>query len=152
MTGEASPDIGGMILQAGAWFGGLLTSGVLLGLLDRWMKSRADARGLSRQEDRDETDDDRVMRAELRADLEHERAVRRAEEAAHAETKRDRDRGWDLARWWKGAAWSMRHRAANARQAADDLARSKGIDPPGWSGSLDLPADLETPIPRHPAE
>ena len=151
MTGEA-PNLNSMLIQAATWFGGLITSGVLLGLLDRWMKSRADARGELRQDDRDEVDDDRKWRAEMRTDLERERAARRAEEDAHAETKRDRDRGWDLARWWKGAAWGMRHRAANARQAADDLARSKGIDPPPWSGTLDLPEDLEAPIPRHPAE
>lgn len=76
----------------------------------------------------------------MRTDLERERAAHRAEEDAHAETKRDRDRGRGLARWWKKSADDMQHHAKNARQAADDLARLKGIDPPPWRASLDLPA------------
>ncbi|TPG53289.1 hypothetical protein EAH89_17380 [Roseomonas nepalensis] len=137
----------------------LAGGGILWGWLDRRATARANAQKAAREEDRDEVEDDRKWRAEMRTDMEalrterdRERTMRYAEERSHADTKRDRDRGWDLARWWKGAAWGMRHRAANARQAADDLARSKGIEPPPWSGSLDLPTDLEEPIPRHPAE
>lgn len=44
MTGEV-PNLTGVLIQVATWFGGLITSGVLLGLLDRGMKSRADARG-----------------------------------------------------------------------------------------------------------
>ena len=152
VTGDA-PGLSALLIQVGTWFGGLVTSGVLLGMLDRWMKGRADARGERRQDDRDDVDDDRKLRAELRADLERERKSRREEEDAHNATKRDRDRGWDLARWWKGAAWRMKHHAGNARQAADDLARLKGIEPPPWKASLDLPTELEDPVTdRQPAE
>lgn len=44
----------------------------------------------------------------------------------------DRDRGWDLARYWNGAAHRLRHLAANARQVAELTADRAGYDLHPW--------------------
>lgn len=61
----------------------------------------------------------------------------------NAELERDRDRGWDLARWWNRRAHEMRHAATNAQSAASNLAASQRLEAPTWP-DMTLPG-LETP-------
>jgi hypothetical protein len=56
---------------------------------------------------------------------------------------RDRDRGWELARWWNARAHVLRHDALNAQQSATHLARERNLPEPTWP-DMTLP-DLEDP-------
>jgi hypothetical protein len=44
----------------------------------------------------------------------------------------DRDRGWDLARWWNKRAHEMRHACANAQTVAQNLLIASGKEPATW--------------------
>lgn len=48
------------------------------------------------------------------------------------EVQRDRDRGWDLARWWNQRAHELRHSSLNAQTIVVGLCAREGIDPPVW--------------------
>ena len=52
--------------------------------------------------------------------------------------ERDRDRGWDLARWWSNRAHELRHAGLNAQMVAQNLAASQGRVAPG-QGRPDQP-------------
>lgn len=54
------------------------------------------------------------------------------------EVERDRDRGWDLARWWNRRAHELRYAGVNAQAAAQNLA---------FDGSQPLPAWPDMTIP-----
>ena len=66
------------------------------------------------------------------------------------ETEYDRDRGWELCRWWNRRAHELRHAGINAQQIASNLAMAAGHDLPAWP-DMTIPLDIEAPIPRrHP--
>lgn len=103
----------------------------------RWWTDRDDARA-AQQATRDQA---------LLRDLESQRAAlsrdhadlfdrMRAEllrcQARLAEVERDRDRGWDLARWWNRRAHELRHAGVNAQAAAQNLAYGGGHPAPVW--------------------
>ena len=60
-----------------------------------------------------------------------------------AELERDRDRGWDLARWWHQRAHQLRHAGVNAQTVAAGLCRQLELDLPVWP-DMTLP-HLEEP-------
>ena len=53
-------------------------------------------------------------------------------QARLAEVEHDRDRGWDLARWWNRRAHELRHAGVNAQAAAQSLAFAAGHPLPPW--------------------
>ncbi len=53
-------------------------------------------------------------------------------EARCAELERDRDRGWDLARWWNRRAHELRHVGLNAQTIVVGLCAREGVDVPRW--------------------
>lgn len=59
------------------------------------------------------------------------------------EVERDRDRGWDLARWWNQRAHELRHAGVNAQTIVIGLCAREGIDPPIWP-DMEVPG-LEDP-------
>ena len=60
------------------------------------------------------------------------------------ELERDRDRGWDLARWWNRRAHDLRHAGLNAQAMVVALcAREEKLVPP-WP-NMDVPS-LEDPM------
>lgn len=103
----------------------------------RWWADRGDARAVQAA-----TRDQALMR-----ELETQRAAlsreqtdlfdrMRAElqrcQARLAEVDRDRDRGWDLARWWNRRAHELRHAGVNAQATAQVLAFEAGHPQPAW--------------------
>ncbi len=48
------------------------------------------------------------------------------------ELERDRDRGWDLARWWNQRAHELRHAGLNAQTMVAGFCAREGVDPPDW--------------------
>ena len=134
-----------LALKAAAVATALGGSAVLYGMWDRIAMARAKAREAERQGGRDEVDDGKQLRVELRGDLTTMRKWLAEEEEAHRETSRDRDRGWDLARYWNRRAHAARHAALNARQVAEGYARRLEAPPPDWSEhpSVVLPDELE---------
>ncbi len=120
-------------------------SAILFGWMDRRAKNRADARGDNRSDMQAISQERDKAMADLRADLDRERRYRQ-------EVEDDRDRGWNLARWWNRKAHTLRHAALNARQAAEMLADGQNIPAPIWRTDVEIPDDLEQPIPRQPGE
>ena len=59
------------------------------------------------------------------------------------EVERDRDRGWDLARWWNQRTHEVRHAGLNAQTIVVGLCAREGVDPPIWP-DMEVPG-LEDP-------
>lgn len=59
------------------------------------------------------------------------------------EVERDRDRGWDLARWWNQRAHELRHAGVNAQTIVVGLCAREAVDPPLWP-DMEVPG-LEDP-------
>ena len=59
------------------------------------------------------------------------------------EVEHDRDRGWDLARWWNRRAHELRHAGVNAQTAVQNMAHAAHQPEPGWP-DMTLPG-LEDP-------
>lgn len=59
------------------------------------------------------------------------------------EVEHDRDRGWDLARWWNRRAHELRHAGLNAQTMVAGLCAREGVDEPIWP-DMTLPG-LEDP-------
>ncbi len=57
--------------------------------------------------------------------------------------ERDRDRGWDLARWWNQRAHELRHAGVNAQTIVVGLCAREGVEPPAWP-DMEVPG-LEDP-------
>lgn len=53
-------------------------------------------------------------------------------EARCAELERDRDRGWDLARWWNRRAHELRHAGLNAQMIVVGLCAREAVEVPSW--------------------
>ena len=49
-----------------------------------------------------------------------------------AELERERDRGWDLARWWNRRAHELRHAGLNAQTMVTVLCSREELDEPAW--------------------
>ena len=60
------------------------------------------------------------------------------------ELERDRDRGWDLARWWNQRAHELRHAGLNAQTMVMGLSLRVDEPPPRWPDMV-VPA-LEDPM------
>lgn len=60
-----------------------------------------------------------------------------------SEVEHDRDRGWDLARWWNKRAHELRHAGLNAQTIVVGLCSREGVDAPNWP-DMELPG-LEEP-------
>ena len=65
-------------------------------------------------------------------------------EARCAELERDRDRGWDLARWWNRRAYELRDAGLNAQTIVVGLCEREGVEVPRWP-DMGLP-HLEEPV------
>ena len=48
------------------------------------------------------------------------------------EIERDRDRGWDLARWWNQRAHELRHAGLNAQTIVVGFCSREGVEEPTW--------------------
>jgi hypothetical protein len=48
------------------------------------------------------------------------------------EVERDRDRGWDLARWWNQRAHELRHAGLNAQTIVAGFCCREGVEEPTW--------------------
>lgn len=59
------------------------------------------------------------------------------------DVERDRDRGWDLARWWNQRAHDLRHAGLNAQAMVVGFCSREGVEPPTWP-AMDVPG-LEEP-------
>ena len=59
------------------------------------------------------------------------------------DVEHDRDRGWDLARWWNQRAHELRHAGVNAQTIVVGLCAREGVDPPTWP-DMEVPG-LEDP-------
>jgi hypothetical protein len=83
----------------------------------------------------------------LTAELDKQRAALSAEHAALfdrlkaelvrvcarlEEVEKDRDRGWDLARWWNRRAHELRHAGLNAQTMVAGLVSRDGLPMPNW--------------------
>jgi len=64
-------------------------------------------------------------------------------QARLAELEEDRDRGWDLARWWNHRAHELRHAGLNAQAMVAGLCSREGVDVPVWP-EMNVPG-LEDP-------
>lgn len=64
-------------------------------------------------------------------------------QARLAEVEQDRDRGWDLARWWNHRAHELRHAGLNAQTMVGAFCCREGVEPPAWP-DMDVPG-LEEP-------
>ncbi len=65
----------------------------------------------------------------------------------YRELETDRDRGWDLARWWNDRTHQVRHTYRNALHMANARLERVG-EPLVAEPDVDVPNDLEAPIPR----
>ena len=120
----------------------------------RWWAERGDKKedtALSRQEratqmtdarmsDIARRDAERITGLELRISI---------LEGTRGRTEFERDRGWDLARWWNAECFRTWHLWTNASQMADNAMRQAGLMPPVWPVS-NLP-QFEAPYPPAPA-
>jgi len=64
-------------------------------------------------------------------------------QARLAEVEADRDRGWDLARWWNQRAHELRHDGLNAQAMVAGLCAREDVDVPAWP-EMSIPG-LEEP-------
>ena len=48
------------------------------------------------------------------------------------DVERDRDRGWDLARWWNQRSHELRHAGLNAQTIVMGLCAREGVETPLW--------------------
>src|SRR3954451_6469979 len=60
-----------------------------------------------------------------------------------AELEQDRDRGWDLARWWNHRAHELRHAGLNAQTMVAGFCSREGVEIPEWP-EMEVPG-LEDP-------
>ncbi len=60
------------------------------------------------------------------------------------ELEHDRNRGWDLARWWCGTAYDMEYAVANVERQANIKLRDAGLPMVDWPQRQALPG-LEEP-------
>ena len=103
----------------------------------RWWADRDDTRAVQ-QASRDqalmrELETQRAALSREHADLfDRMRAELLRCQSRLAEVERDRDRGWDLARWWNRRAHELRHAGVNAQAAAQNLAFAAGHAQPSW--------------------
>ena len=83
-----------------------------------------------------------------RVEAERDRAVANArmERDLRIDVERDRNRGWNLARYYHSQARSMLHALGNARQMVMGLLPPQA-EPPKWV-EFEVPFDMEAPIPR----
>lgn len=54
------------------------------------------------------------------------------------EIERDRDRAWDLARWWNSRAHDLRYAGTHAQAMVEGFCSRDGLEPPAWP-NMDLP-------------
>lgn len=103
----------------------------------RWWADRGDTRAVQ-QATRDqalmrELETQRAALSREHADLfDRIRAELLRCQSRLAEVEHDRDRGWDLARWWNRRAHELRHAGVNAQAAAQNLASAAGHQQPVW--------------------
>lgn len=128
--------------------GGLpgLVSGAFVAI--RWWSERGDKRDvdvLSHQERMSR--DMEAQRATLSKDASELFDRYRAEtdrlQLRNAQLEKDRDRGWDLCRYWFRFAETLVHSTRNAQAVASGLANQAGIPPPVWP-DLTMPS-MEEP-------
>lgn len=86
----------------------------------------------------------RVALSREQSDL-FERLRHELERVQHrlGEIERDRDRAWDLARWWNQRAHDVRHAALNAQAMVVGFCSRENVEPPTWP-DMQLPG-LEEP-------
>ncbi len=114
----------------------------------RWWADRGDKyvdRTLTRQQDLlRELEAQRTALGREHADLfDRMRTELLRKEARVAELERDRDRGWDLARWWHRRAHELRHAGLNAQTIVVGLCSREDLAAPNWP-DMTLP-HLEDP-------
>ncbi len=114
----------------------------------RWWVERDDKRieGARSREERlmRELEAQRTALSREHADLfDRMRAELLRKEARLLELERDRDRGWDLARWWNRRAHELRHAGLNAQTIVVGLCAREDLAPPTWP-DMTLP-HLEEP-------
>ena len=128
-----------------------------IGIAIRWMRSEHTsdtARGLTAAQKIQEdllaqravlTKEQADFLESIRAELVRCYALIASIRAELAALGRDRDRGWDLARWWNRRCQDMRNVAANNHMLATDMALvAKQLPPP--TPDLTLPA-FEAAVP-----
>ncbi len=57
-------------------------------------------------------------------------------QARLADVEGDRDRGWDLARWWNQRAHELRHAGLNAQQMVAGFCAREDVDVPTWPNMI----------------
>lgn len=101
-----------------AWAAIIVSAGPTAWLWYRsWRKDHADRKERKTLEERKNSEDVRqnvdkqsiAIITEMRTEITLLTERLRNEERDHEATKKDRDRGWNRARWWDGRAHSMRH-------------------------------------------
>jgi hypothetical protein len=112
-------------LASGAW------------MVWRWWTERADrhAAGLLSGEERAvrEVEAQRLALSREHADLfDRIRNELIRCQARLGEVERDRERGWDLARYWHRRAHELRHAGLNAQSIVAGLCAREGEPPPDW--------------------
>ena len=104
----------------------------------RWWVERGDKRhdtALTREERlAHELDAQRAALSREQAELfDRVRAELARVQARNVELERDRDRGWDLARWWNRRAHELRHAGLNAQTMVMGLiVRDPSLPAPTW--------------------
>ena len=53
-------------------------------------------------------------------------------QARLVEVERDRDRGWELARWWNRRSHELRHAGLNAQGMVGSFCARDDVDAPAW--------------------
>lgn len=114
----------------------------------RWTAERAERRerGVETREQRlaQELDAQRAALSREQAELfDRMRAELARCQLRNLELERDRDRGWDLARWWHTRAHELRHAGLNAQTMVAGLCAREELSVPAWP-DMTLPA-LEEP-------
>ena len=114
----------------------------------RWTAERAERRerGMETREQRlaQELDAQRAALSREQAELfDRMRAELARCQVRNLELERDRDRGWDLARWWHQRAHELRHAGLNAQTMVAGLCAREELPVPIWP-DMALPA-LEEP-------
>jgi hypothetical protein len=114
----------------------------------RWWLERGDKKNetlLTREQTalRD-LENQRIALAREQADLfERLRTELSRTQTRLAELEQDRDRAWDLARWWNQRAHELRHAGLNAQTMVAGFCAREGVDAPDWP-DMEVPG-LEDP-------
>ena len=121
----------------------------------RWWVERGDKRSaesLTREQGLlRELDAQRVALGREHADLfDRVRAELLRTQARLQEVERDRDRAWDLARWWNRRAHELRHAGLNAQTMVAGLCAREDVPVPAWP-PMALPG-LEEPMAEPPGK